>query len=620
MTIRTVLADRRLHYVAGGAVALIAVLLIVLAAMPWGLFRSTIESRLSDRFGRPVTIGAVERLDSFSLSPTIAIRNLRVPQAAWAGKGDLIRVDTARLSFPVLPLLLGKFRPGTIDVTGAHVVLVRDAQRRESWSKPDAGPRQGDSGGLSLSSLRIADSSISYRDALRQRSFAAKIAADPATGVTLRGTGTVRGEPVTLAAHGPAIDRAAGRPWPFTATIAGAALDMAVTGTMDAPLDTRRMTLDVTARAIDLRFIDSIIEAGLFGTRPVRLTAHARRDGPVWMVTGLKGTVGRSDIAGHVTARKIDGRTKIDGAIVSNAFDFGDLTTPEGRARGLAKQRALGPRLVPDTRINLRKIGRTDGTLTFTAKRLISDPPSALAAMRGTVTIDHQLMTVAPFRLDLRRGRIEGSVIVDQRGGPPVPLVTIDLALRDSSITALAGGAEVDGYVEARARLKGTGSTIREAVGRSDGTIGLVARDGTLPAKIASLLGFDAVRGILTDEAERAGLRCAVLRLDVRRGVGRVDPFTIDTTRSQTNGQGTISFPSEAIAMQLTGAPKAKTILRFPGSLTVGGSIKEPDVRLPANAKSAGNFLKAIGRSITGKQGPRATNADCAGLAARALR
>ena len=159
-----------------------------------------------------------------------------------------------------------------------------------------------------------------------------------------------------------------------------------------------------------------------------------------------------------------------------------------------------------------------------------------------------------------------------------------------------------------------------EVIALSDGTIGLVARDGTLPAKIASLLGFDAVRGIVTDEAERAGLRCAVLRLDLRRGVGRVDPFTIDTTRSQTNGQGTISFPSEAIAMQLTGAPKAKTILRFPGSLTVGGSIKAPDVRLPADAKSAGNFLKAIGRSITGKQGPRATDADCAGLAARALR
>ena len=312
----------------------------------------------------------------------------------------------------------------------------------------------------------------------------------------------------------------------------------------------------------------------------------------MWTVTALKGTVGRSDIAGHVTVRKIDGRTKLDGGIVSNAFDFDDLTTPEGRARGLAKSQALGPRLVPDTRINLRKIGRTDGTLTFTAKRLISDTPSALRAMRGTVTMDHQLMTVAPFRLDLRRGRIEGSVIVDQRGGPPVPLVTIDLALRDSSITALAGGAEVDGYVEARARLKGTGSTIREVVGRSDGTIGLVARDGTLPAKIASLLGFDAVRGILTDEAEQAGLRCAVLHLDVRRGVGRVDPFTIDTTRSQTNGQGTIIFPSEAIAMQLTGAPKAKTILRFPGSLTVGGSIKEPDVRLPADAKSAGNFPK----------------------------
>ena len=73
MNIRVALADRRLHLVAGGIAMLFAVALIALAMMPWGMFKSTIETKLSDRFGRPVTIGTVERLDAFSLSPTIAI-------------------------------------------------------------------------------------------------------------------------------------------------------------------------------------------------------------------------------------------------------------------------------------------------------------------------------------------------------------------------------------------------------------------------------------------------------------------------------------------------------------------------------------------------------------------
>jgi AsmA family protein len=41
---------------------------------------------------------------------------------------------------------------------------------------------------------------------------------------------------------------------------------------------------------------------------------------------------------------------------------------------------------------------------------------------------------------------------------------------------------------------------------------------------------------------------------------------------------------------------------------------------VPKEVKSVGNVFKAIGRAITGKQGPTATDADCAGLAAQVLR
>jgi uncharacterized protein involved in outer membrane biogenesis len=621
MTIRTVLADRRFHIAAGGVVALLLVALIALAMMPWGMFKSTIESRLSDTFGRPVTIGSVERLDSFSLSPTVAIRGLRIPQAPWAGPGDLIKVDSAKLRFPVLPLLFGHFRPGTIDVSGAHLVLVRDARRRKSWSKPDD-PAQDGGGGDSISptSLRIANSSITYRDAFQERAFTAKIVADPQHGVTLAGTGVVRGEPVTIAARGPAVEGAEGKPWPFRATIRGAALDMTIIGAMDAPLDPNGLSMDLTARADDLKFVDSIIEAGLFGTRPVKLKAHARRDGPLWKVTGISGYIGRSDIAGRIAVRKVEGRTKLDGAVFSNRLDFDDFASRAGTAAAAAKRQAIGRRLVPDTRINIRRITRTDGTIAFTVRQLISTAPSSLSAMRGTIKIDHQLMTVAPFTLDLTRGAIAGSMRVDQRGGRKEPLVRIDLTMRGSSIGALAGGGgEVDGRVDGRVKLTGTGSTIREVVGASDGTIGLVARDGVLPAKIASFLGLDLGRGLFTDKDTQSTLRCAIVRLAVRRGVGTADPFLIDTTRSQANGNGTISFPSEQIAIRLTGAPKEKSVLRLPGSLIIGGSIKAPDVALAPGTKSVGNIFKAIGRSIAGTQGPRATDADCAGLAARTL-
>lgn len=619
MNPRAVLADRRLQLVAGVVVALLAIGLITLAMMPWGAFKASIERGLSDRFGRPVTIGTVDRIDSFSFTPTIEIHNLHIPQATWAGTGDLARIERLRVRFSAFQLLFGHFRPGTIDVDGAHLALARDAQRRNNWTKPGE-EKGGGSSPLTLKDLRIANSTILYRDAFQDRSFAAKISANTATGVTIKGTGTVRGEAVTLAAHGPAIEEAAGKPWPFHAAIDGAALTMAVNGVADGPLDLSHMTLDVTARADDLKFVDAIIEAGLFGTRPVQLSAHVRRDGTQWKVSTLTGRIGSSDIAGRVDVDKVDGRTKLKGEVTSNALNFDDFASRAGAAAAATKRQQIGPRLVPDTRINLRKITHTDGTIAFTARHLVGHGNSALASMRGTLTIDHQLMTISPFTLRLTRGAITGSMRVDQRDGRPVPLVTLDLAMRDSSIAALAGGGgEVDGRVDGRVTLTGTGSTIREAVGASNGTIGLVARDGTLPAKVASQLGFDVVHGLFGSGDEPAGLRCVVLRLAVRDGVGTADPFLIDTTASQAVGHGTITFPSEAMGLSLTGTPKGSVIIKLPGAIIVSGSIREPHVAATPGTKSVGNIFKAIGRAISGDNGPRARDADCEGLAARAL-
>ena len=133
------------------------------------------------------------------------------------------------------------------------------------------------------------------------------------------------------------------------------------------------------------------------------------------------------------------------------------------------------------------------------------------------------------------------------------------------------------------------------------------------------MLGFDVGRSLFTDEDTRATLRCAVVRLDVRQGIGGIAPMIVDTSRSQTRGTGSVSFPSESLAITLTGAPKGGSVLRLPGSIAMAGSIREPRVTVPREVKSVGNILKGLGRAITGRQGPEAQDTDCAGLAARAL-
>lgn len=594
--------------------------LIVLAAFPWGSLKGVIQRQLTARFGRPVTIGGIERVDTFGFSPTIRITNVRIPQAEWAGTGDFVRLREAEATFSGLALLKGAFGPRDVKARGLRLVLVRDRNGRTNWERP--GKPKGGGSSTDLDGLTISDSVIAYRDDKQDRFVTARFASDPVHGIRAAGNGTIRGAAVRIAVAGPSVERFRGKPWPFTASIDGDALSITAKGRMDHPLDTDAMELDVTARATDLKLIDAVIEAGLFRTQPVSFSAHVRHDQPKWTVTQLKGVVGRSDFTGHVSVDKQDGRTKVDGAIVSRQFDFGDLASDEGKAKGAALERAIGPRLVPNTRIDIGKIDTTDARMAFRIKRIVSAKgASPILSARGVLAIDHQLLTLSDLDARLPHGRVEGKLTVDQRGDRKVPMVDINLRLRGSSVQDLAGGGgEFSGNVSARARLRGPGTTIRAAVGNANGTIGFVARDGQLPQGIAAALGFDAARALLAKDGERAGLRCVVLKLDVTRGHGRIDPMIVDTTASLLRGQGSVVFPGETLNIRLTGTPKQHALLRVPGSAYMTGTIERPAVTIPPEVKSVGNIFKAIGRAITGKQGPTARDADCSGLAARVLR
>ena len=76
---------RRTRVAMGLLIGLPLLFLLILAVFPWGLLRDAVCRAATERFGRPVTIGSVRRVDGIGFHPTIAIEGLRIPQAGWAG-------------------------------------------------------------------------------------------------------------------------------------------------------------------------------------------------------------------------------------------------------------------------------------------------------------------------------------------------------------------------------------------------------------------------------------------------------------------------------------------------------------------------------------------------------
>jgi uncharacterized protein involved in outer membrane biogenesis len=580
------------------------------------MLKGPLEQSLSKRFGRPVTIAGFSRIDHFSFTPTLELRDLRIPQAEWAGKGYVMRIDKAVMTVPLATVLRDGLHARSTHIEGLSLDMVRAADGRESWRAGPAAGSEGQEGdGFSTEALTVTDSRLRYRDARRRRSIDGVITAGP-RGLTFEGRGKLLDAPVSFSARAAPI-RGDG-PWPFRAAITGPALTMAATGTMARALDTHHLAIDVQARAANLSYLDAVIEAGLPRTQPVALRAHARRDGPDWTITRLTGTIGRSDIAGGATIRKRQGRHVIDATLRAGRFDFDDLSDDRGRAIAREKRWRFGPRIFPDTAIDLDNLRRTDGVLRLHAAQLLWPGPSPFRSLDGTLRIDHGLLTVDDLRLGLTHGAMTGKARVDQRNSD-IPELSLDLTLREGRIVDFAPDTQIDGQLAGRLRLSGPGDTIRAAIGRSSGTIGIVGRNGTLPARTAALLGQDLLQGVFGSKKDVASLRCAVIRLDASGGIATADPILIDTTRARTEMTGRIMLADERLALEMRGTPKQDADLRLVGPILITGTIKTPEVALPSKGGIVGNLLKSIGRAMDGKEEPIATDADCSALSARAL-
>ncbi|WP_182466645.1 AsmA-like C-terminal region-containing protein [Sphingomonas gilva] len=606
-------------YLIWAGFALIALLLLAvlaIAAAPVGWLKGRVEAAITDATGNPARIGSIERAEAFSFNPTIIIRDVRIAQPAWAGEGDLLTLEEARLKVPVIRAIRGSFDPSGIALNGLVANLIRHEDGRENWQREKPAASEGSSP-LGLESVRIDDALVRYTDRKRDRRAELRVDFDE-RGLRAAGTGAIQGHPVRIAAQGAPITKDGGT-WPFVARIEGAAIAMRLDGRMDSPLDTGHFTGKVTARGNSLRLLDAVIEAGLPATQPVSLAADIRRASPDWIVANLKGVIGNSDIAGHVTVEKRDGRSIITGKMTSNGFDFDDLSDDAGLARGRAKRARLGPRIIPDTDIDIANMKNTDGRIEFDIKRLRWRNPAPFRSLKGVLKLDNLVLTVEPVTARLTRGVMSGRAVVNARNRE-VPLLTLDLTLADSTLATFAGHGDMSGWLKGRARLTGPGRTVRAAIGRSNGSVGLVAGNGRLPARMASFIGLDIGRGVTTDEDEEAALRCLVFHMDVRNGTGRLSPLIVDTSRSQARVTGTIDLKTERLDWMLTGAPKKSSLLRYDKPLPIGGTIKNPEAFPPKGTKTVGSVLKMLGKAIIGDQAPLATNANCTALSERALR
>ena len=591
--------------IAIGVTATLAILILILGAFPVGLVRGIVENRLSSALKTKVQVGSITRDSVFSFTPIVSVRDVRIAQPAWVGVGDFVRVGAASVRVPVFHLLFGTFRPDRISVDGARIALVRDATGRANW-KPD-GPQSGnaDARGPSLSNLTVTNTQIVLRDAKRGLVVAGPLSVDGAHGLRLSATGTFLDTPAKLDLTGAritGIDPSAS--YPFAATLVSPALHMTAKGRMNGVLDTRHFTAAITAQAPTLKNIDRIIEAGLFGTQPVDLAGTIRHDGRDWYVDRIGGSIGRSRFSGMATIHKVDQRTQIDARIHATQLDFDDLADARGQAASAQRRAAIGPRVIPPTRIDLSKLWKTDGTIRLVADHLVSQGGTVFRSLSVTLSLDHKLLTASNVVATLANGRMTGTARVDHRSD--LPKLSVDLRLSGLTLEALIGKPDmVAGQVRGHILLSGQGETVREALSHASGKAAMVATQGTVKRIVADVLGQNlsgAIGHAIGGASVQVPLRCLVANFQASDGVLVPHPLGVDTGTSVGRGAGRIVLDGERIDLTLAGTSKSRALLRIADPIRIGGTLGKPTLSVAGagttDKPTPGALLKVFGRSL----------------------
>ncbi|MEH6715588.1 AsmA family protein [Parasphingorhabdus flavimaris] len=585
-------------------VLLLAVL--ALGAVPAGLLRGVVSEKLQGASERHVEIGTVSRDSFFSYSPVITVENIRVAQPSWAGKGDFLTLKSISARVSVLGILTGAARPDRVRIDGLDIALVRDKNGRSNWHDGDDDDRKGSA--PVLTDLDIINSRFSLIDHKRDLSLSGPVSVSSTDGLRAEGRGTFLKSKATLLFTGGAIagiDPEAD--YPFSLKLQSPALTLAAKGKMSGALNTDNFTASLSARAPTLKNLDRIIEAGLFGTQPIDLRADIRHDNNDWYIKTLNGSIGRSRLSGKATILKRDGRTRIDADINAATLDFDDLADDAGRARAAALTRRIGPRVLPNTRINLSKMGPTDGELNFTVNRLLSRRDTVFRSLKGKLSLDHKVIKITGLDVGLKSGRMNGSIQVDHRSG--APKLSTDLTLNGASLSDLIGNGDiVTATMRGRVRLSGSGDTFREALEKADGKAAMVATRGSVRATVAHVLGQNlggAVEEIIGNPKARVPMRCLVANFSARNGVLTPQPLAIDTEVSIGRGEGRITLDGEQISLVLRGGAKGKSALRIVDPIRISGTLTAPDVSVAGLGKaedaekpSLGDVLKVAGKSI----------------------
>lgn len=622
----------------------VALILLLIALWDWNWFRGPVERAVEARTGREFHLGHLD----VDLGRVTTIRgdDITLANADWSKTPRMAAMDRAEIDVRFWPLLVGKVQIPEIRLAKPDLLLETGTKEHPgNWVFKESG---GDGTLPALGRLRITDGQLKFVDAAGKTDIDVSVnslpvkKADDAAPIAIEGKGRWQGNPFTLRGSTASPLELSQTEHPFRIDLRGSAgaTRAHVRGTLTNPFQFRVFDLQMALSGQDMEDLYPLLGLAIPSTPPYQLDGRLQRENDVWRYLDFKGRAGDSDLAGDVEVDTAPERPLLHAELVSKRLDFDDLAgfvgappkTDAGETANAeqkaeaAKIKASG-KVLPTKPYDLSKLRSMDAEVHWRAQR-INAPSLPLDDMDATLSLHDGLLELHPLNFGVAGGDIRSNIRMDAR--KPQIATRLQAQIRGLHLGQLFPDAKLaqqaEGAIGGNVELSGTGNSIAQMLGSSDGTLGVAMGRGHIGNLIMELAGLDVTESIkfLITKDKQIPLRCAFADFGVRDGLMTSRSLAVDTTDTIILGEGTINLKDEKLDLLLKPRPKDRSILTFRSPLRIGGTFADPsffpDLKAlglrGAIAVALGTIAPPAALLATIETGP-GKDADCGGQYAR---
>jgi uncharacterized protein involved in outer membrane biogenesis len=581
-----------------GLIALFSVLgfVSVLAVVEATWLPRVLPGLIAARTGRHIEVNGPLELHLLSPRPSFVAQDVTIGNPRWMPTGVLAQIKQLSVEFD-FPRFGGQTPIRRIEMTGARLHLVRDAEGRSNWASAPPNPNRHGEGRL-IRSLSMPAAEVALDDARRHLRFNGRVTArevkraqtpDQAPRLRIEGTGQLNGKPVRFDIQGdPLATVSRDQPYRFTFDQRWDNARLTANGALLRPFDVGLMDAVFEASGPSMRDLYRMIGVPLPESAPFTLTGKLARRHTRSTFSDLRARFGDSDTTGTIVTSTVEGKRRFDADLYAKLFRVRDLGR-QGVANSNGPPARSGAPLLPNTPLPFRVVRNRNGLVKVRADNFVAGPVE-MRQFAATATILNGKIDVPDMRWRMGDARVSGKLNADAAAEAPETHLDVTVAgLQLGRFTRKDfQQPPFEGPLFLRLQVDGRGDSLRQFAGSANGSLAAVLPHGAMRASLAELAG-PSLRGIglaLSKNSSGAEVRCAVAQFDVKDGLFQTRQFLIDTDTVLIRGSGTLDLRSEALDLTFRGEPKTVRLGRIRSPLFVSGPLRSPSFRLSPGALS----------------------------------